>query len=87
MPFIGECVIEEDTRMNEESVTVLKSIGIRILEKAIELEEKACNETDQEEQLKYSYMSDGLMIAVREIEEKIKEVLKENEPTGNERKN
>ncbi len=73
--------------MSGDAVTVLKSIGIRILEKAIEFEEKACNETDQEEQLKYSYMSDGLMIAVREIEEKIKEVLKENEPTGNEREN
>jgi len=58
---------------NEE----LNNLGLKLLTRAIELEEKACDEEDEEDKLKYSYMSDGLMEGVRIVEEEIEKKNKE----------
>jgi len=50
----------------------LNDLGLKLLTRAIELEEKACDEEDEEDKLKYSYMSDGLMEGVHIIEDEIK---------------
>ena len=49
----------------------LNDLGLKLLTRAIELEEKACDEEDGEDKLKYSYMSDGLMEGVRIVEKEI----------------
>ena len=55
----------------------LNDLGLKLLTRAIELEEKACDEEDEEDKLKYSYMSDGLMEGVRIVEEEIEKKNKE----------
>ena len=49
----------------------LNDLGLKLLTRAIELEEEACDEEDEEDKLKYSYMSDGLMEGVRIVEKEI----------------
>ena len=56
----------------------LNDLGLKLLTRAMELEEKACDEEDGEDKLKYSYMSDGLMEGVHIIEDEIKK--KKEEP-------
>jgi len=55
----------------------LNNLGLKLLTRAIELEEKACDEEDEEDKLKYSYMSDGLMEGVRIVEKEIEKRKKE----------
>jgi len=55
----------------------LNNLGLKLLTRAIELEEKACDEEDEEDKLKYSYMSDGLMEGVRIVEEEIEKKAEE----------
>ncbi|WAE39564.1 MAG: hypothetical protein FHOMOCKG_00036 [Methanophagales virus GBV302] len=55
----------------------LSDLGLKLITRAIELEEKACNEEDAEDKLKYSYMSDGLMEGVRIVEKEIEKRKKE----------
>jgi len=57
--------------MNDEK-TLLNNVGLKLLSRAIELEEKATQQENREDELKYSYMSDGLMEGVQIIEEEIK---------------
>ena len=54
--------------------TLLNNMGLRLLVRAIELEEKATQQENREDELKYSYMSDGLMEGVTIIEEEIKRI-------------
>ena len=63
--------------MNDEK-TLLNNVGLKLLSRAIELEEKATQQENREDELKYSYMSDGLMEGVQIIDDEIKK-LKEGE--------
>ncbi|RLI08389.1 hypothetical protein DRO24_01350 [Candidatus Bathyarchaeota archaeon] len=57
--------------MNDKK-TLLNNVGLKLLTRAIELEEKASQQENREDELKYSFMSDGLMEGVEIIEEEIK---------------
>jgi len=64
--------------MNDNK-TLLNNIGLKLLTRAIELEEKASRQRrSRKRRLKYSYMSDGLMEGVQIIDDEIKK-LKEGE--------
>ncbi|RLG41205.1 MAG: hypothetical protein DRN78_04505 [Thermoproteota archaeon] len=59
--------------MNDKK-TLLNNVGLKLLTRAIELEEKATQQENREDELKYSYMSNGLMEGVQIIEEEIKRI-------------
>jgi len=59
--------------MNDKK-TLLNNVGLKLLTRAIELEEKASQQENREDELKYSFMSDGLMEGVTIIEEEIKRI-------------
>ena len=69
--------------MNDDK-TLLNNVGLKLLTRAIELEEKASrykrsrHRKSRRRRLKYSYMSDGLMEGVQIIDDEIKK-LKEEE--------
>jgi len=70
--------------MNDNK-TLLNNVGLKLLIRAIELEEKASRyrrsrqRKSRKYRLKYGYMSDGLMEGVQIIDEEIKKLKEEEE--------
>jgi len=63
--------------MKEEVICELRHIGTQILIQALEYAQKASEENDEKKAAEYKHISDGLMMALGKLDERIQEIRRE----------
>jgi len=63
--------------MKEEVICELRDIGTQILIEAINYAQKASEEVDEKKAEEYEHISDGLMIALGKLDERVQKLKRE----------